>query len=374
MLKKIITRNNKSHTFIRITNFNFQHDINFKISLQPAVCFLFNNEFYKIENSIYSITNAIHSSAPLQEEPILNLEPTFIEDTTEYKINNEYLKITKTVIKERLQKINRDWSSVLSKQYLSSSFDKIKLISKKLLIKENMGVDGQDNTQEINKLKNALRVASRQFSSDWAEYETVALISYLENEIKDISIYFIFFLDFRGRMYTISTYGPISNKIIRNILIYNKKYNIDDYQRYNEGSETSALIKKKYYPLLSGIKLNDESDYIKNSLFWVLISLASPYKNKLLLGDTKISLEELLNKGRDIFLNKDQNMGSLDLDEEIEIRRNIFIADQLVSGVFDQNTFLCKDSTASVFQHLFFYLKPKNLEALQICNIVGSDY
>lgn len=108
MLKKIVTRNNKSHTFIRINNFNFQHDINFKISLQPAICFIFNNEFYKIENSIYSITNAIHSSAPLQKEPIINLEPTFIEDATEYKISNEYLKITKTIINERLQKINRD--------------------------------------------------------------------------------------------------------------------------------------------------------------------------------------------------------------------------------------------------------------------------
>lgn len=237
-----------------------------------------------------------------------------------------------------------------------------------------MGVNSQDNTQEINKLKNSLRVASRQFSSDWAEYETVALISYIENEIKDINIYFIFFLDFRGRMYNISTYGPISNKIIRNILIYNKKYNIADYQRYNEGSETFKLIKKKYYPLINDIKLSDDSDHIKNSLFWVLISLAAPFKNKLLLGDTKISIEKLLNKGKDVFLNKDHNMESLDLDEEIEIRRNIFIANQLVNGVFDQNTFLCKDSTASVFQHLFFYLKPKNLEALQICNIVGSDY
>jgi len=129
------------------------------------------------------------------------------------------------------------------------------------------GGDGQDNTQEINKLKNALVAASKQFSSDWAEYETVVLISYLENEIKDISIYFIFFLDFRGRMYTISTYGPISNKIIRNILIYNKKYDINDYQKQNEGSETALLIKKKYYPLLSDIKLNDGSDHIKNSLF-----------------------------------------------------------------------------------------------------------
>jgi hypothetical protein len=91
-----------------------------------------------------------------------------------------------------------------------------------------------------------------------------------------------------------------------------------------------------------------------------------------LLKNNRVSIDTLLNTGIEIYLHRNINYNDLAVDEEIELRRSIFIIDQLVSGVFDYNTFLCKDSTASVFQHLFIYLKPKNIEALQMCNIVGS--
>jgi hypothetical protein len=81
----------------------------------------------------------------------------------------------------------------------------------------------------------------------------------------------------------------------------------------------------------------------------------------------------LLEIGIEIYRNKDQDRNDLTIDEEVELRRNSFIIDQLVLGILDSSTFLCKDSTASVFQHLFIYLQPKNTEALKICNIVGSD-
>ena len=80
----------------------------------------------------------------------------------------------------------------------------------------------------------------------------------------------------------------------------------------------------------------------------------------------------LLDVGINLYL-EGGSYEELDVDEEVELKRNIFIIRQLVIGVFDTNTFICKDSTASVFQHLFIYLQPKNAEALKICNIVGSD-
>lgn len=93
-----------------------------------------------------------------------------------------------------------------------------------------------------------------------------------------------------------------------------------------------------------------------------------------MIKDNRVSIDELLDCGSRIYSNKLADYSTLELDEEIELRRNIFIIDQLTAGIFNKNTFVRKDSTASVFQHLFFYLKPKNIEALKYCNIVGSNF
>ncbi len=107
VLKKITTSNNKSQVFFKLNEFDYQHDINFKISLSKSTCFEFENNIFKIEKSIYSINDAIHADIPLQEKPILNLDALLIEDSIEYKINKDYLQITKKVVIERLNNVNR---------------------------------------------------------------------------------------------------------------------------------------------------------------------------------------------------------------------------------------------------------------------------
>lgn len=370
MAKKIVTNNNKSQVFYKLNSFEFSYDVNFKISLSKSTCFEFEDNIFKIEKSIYSINNAIHADTPLQEKPILNIDALLIEDCTEYRVNKDYLQITKEVIKDRLKKNNRVWDSSLKKVYLKNTLKQIKSLNvqiAKLGYKNEVDVE---YLKQLNPLKHRLRELAVQFSTDLEEYETILLLQYLEYEVYNLSMYFIFFLDFRGRMYTISTYGPISNKIIRNILVYNTNNILGDYQNEHKESQTFNIIKDNYFRKLQPIKLKNNSDLFKCSLFWLLISLASPFKGKL-LQDNKVSIDLLLDAGIDIYQGV-INYKDLELDEEVELKRNIFIIKQLVVGVFDANTFICKDSTASVFQHLFVYLKPKNIEALKICNIVGS--
>lgn len=372
MSKKIITKNNKSQVFVKINNFDYQHDINFKISLSTSTCFEYENTLYKIEKSIYSVNNVIHSDVPLQEKPILNIGAVLLEDCIEFKINKDYLKITKEVIISRLNKINKTWDSILNKVHLKNTSREIKKLNKQITIIENTTEMDNNTIKTLKHLKQKLREYAVQFSNDLTDFETIALLNHLENNVRDSSIYFMFFLDFRGRMYTISTYGPVSNKIIRNVLVYNNnKYDLNINQIWDSESQTLKIIKDKYYNTLDTIKLKNNSDLFKSSLFWVLISLASHHKSKL-LESNKVNINTLLNSGIDMYINKNYSYEGMAIDEEVELKRNLFIIDQLVLGKFDYNTFICKDSTASVFQHLFIYLQPKNKEALEICNIIGS--
>lgn len=371
MIKKITTSNNKSQVFFKLNRFECQYDINFKISLSAATCFEFANNIFKIEKSIYSINDAVHAEIPLQEKPILNLDALLVADCTEYKINQDYLQITKEVIKSRLSKVNKTWDNILKKVYLMNTLKRIKYVNKQIVLLGYKNTDDTESTKQNKYLKHKLQELAVQFSEDLKEFETLSLLVYLEDVIGNSSMYFIFFLDFRGRMYTISTYGPISNKIIRNILVYNSDANTDYFQEEIEKSQTFKIIKTNYFNMLSPIKLKYGTDLFKSSLFWVLISLSAHFKNRL-LENNKVGIDVLLRTGINIYLNKDKTYEDLTLDEEVELRRNIFIIHQLTLGIFDHNTFLCKDSTASVFQHLFIYLQPKSIESLKICNIIGS--
>jgi hypothetical protein len=188
-----------------------------------------------------------------------------IEDYTEYKVNKDYLQITKGVIKSRLNKKNRVWESILKKTYLKDTLKQIKSLNIQIA---RLGYGGGvDYLKQLKHLKYKLRELAVQFSADLEEFETILLLQYLEYEICNLSMYFIFFLDFRGRMYTISTYGPISNKIIRNILVYNTNNPVGDYQNENKDSQTFKIIKDNYFSKLNTIKLKNDSDLFKCSLF-----------------------------------------------------------------------------------------------------------
>jgi hypothetical protein len=128
----------------------------------------------------------------------------------------------------------------------------------------------ETNTESKNQLKHIkhkLQDLATQYANNLTEFETISLLTYLEEIICDSSIYFIFFLDFRGRMYTISTYGPVSNKIIRNILVYNDGYSQSTTQIENKETQTYKIIREKYFHKMDSIKLKNNSDLIKCTLF-----------------------------------------------------------------------------------------------------------
>lgn len=98
-------------------------------------------------------------------------------------------------------------------------------------------------------------------------------------------------------------------------------------------------------------------------------------KTKLIGEGCSVPIITLLNTGMDIYENKISTSDlDLDIDEKIEVEKIKRIIDYYIDGFFNPNDFLCKDSTASVFQHLFRFLPPKDLEALVLCNLAHSNH
>ena len=165
------------------------------MKIQIKFIFEFEDNIFKIEKSIYSINSAVHADKPLQETPILNIDALLIEDYTEYKVNKDYLQITKGVIKSRLNKKNRVWESILKKTYLKDTLKQIKSLNIQIA---RLGYGGGvEYLKQLKHLKYKLRELAVQFSADLEEFETILLLQYLEYEICNLSMYFIFFLDFR---------------------------------------------------------------------------------------------------------------------------------------------------------------------------------
>lgn len=232
--KKIITKNNKSQVFLKLNEFNYQYSVNYQISYHAPHYFKFKNILYKIERSLYSITPAIRTNTPLQVEPTINLDALFVEDSIKYKINQDYLNIAKQVIINRLKNNNKTLAEVLNQTYLKKSYLNLKTANKQIMLESRGVALPIKNTRHLSYPKQKLRKLASQFSLDMAEFELATLIHYLEHTVASSNIYFIFFLDFRGRMYSVGVFGPVLNKIIRSILEYDTCHDVDNPQIFNE--------------------------------------------------------------------------------------------------------------------------------------------
>ena len=125
--------------------------------------------------------------------------------------------------------------------------------------------------------------------------------------------------------------------------------------------------------MLDCFNIKNNSLFYKNSLFWSIIGLAQPFKNKL-TSSSKVLISELLLFGVELFKNKNFDFNKLELNEIIEFKKYVIIINKIVEGGNIDYYFICKDATASVLQHLFIYLHPKNTLALQMTNILGTKY
>lgn len=278
--KKLKMSNKKSNILYKLCNFNFIQDTNFKISFNKPVCFSFRGEYFKIENTIYSITNAIHDDVPLEKKPILNLNAIIIKDQIEFKINPEYLEMAKKNLIRELNLKNRTFSGTYQREYIAETTEKLKKIHHSLeitktkgrgfgkpMVAKQEGVSTLTHNSNYKYLMQRLKLLSEELSNNQTELNRVLLIDFLEKNVNKNNLYFIFFFDFRGRMYSTSVYSPISNKIIRSILTYSNKFcSIVEFYIKNKNSYTLQNIKWNYFHVLDRFKLTNSSDLFKSGL------------------------------------------------------------------------------------------------------------
>jgi hypothetical protein len=328
-----------------------------------------------MEVSIYSITEAVHYDNNTQSKPNLNLDASIISDNIGYRIDNQLFDSARVTIYDSWKNCGKDHNLIKSSFYLKRSRNNIKKIIMKMVHNNNLVKLGTQKSKcNLYKyLYKQLIIESKKFSEDLEDFNLLNFFNYLDKLDRVQTLYFIFFMDFRGRIYTISSYGPISNKFVRNILVYEKCIGVENFEFDNSQSRTFNFIKDNYFHLLDCFNIKNNSLFYKNSLFWSIIGLAQPFKNKL-TSSSKVLISELLLFGVELFKNKNFDFNKLELNEIIEFKKYVIIINKIVEGGNIDCYFICKDATASVLQHLFIYLHPKNTLALQMTNILGTKY
>jgi hypothetical protein len=129
----------------------------------------------------------------------------------------------------------------------------------------------------------------------------ITFIEFAKNTLLDKNFYFIFFSDFRGRIYSLSRFGPVSNKIIRHIIKY--KDTVPDFYSNIYDSPIFKILQDNFFKELHQFNLKNKSNFFYQALFFILFSIASLFKSKL-INDGRVLLVDMLNYGINIFKNK----------------------------------------------------------------------
>ena len=370
--KKIKLQNNKSTVFFYLKNFKITNYSNSNVSFIAPLCFKFKDQYYKIENSIYSITDAIHMDNTLKYKPTINLNPSIIEDQIEYLVDSEVLNIAKKFIIDELKTLNKEYGDVLSCKLINLELTNLKNIHKKIQILYSTN----RNLENVvtGKLYSDLGNSSVSLSEEIYWYNVLSLLNFIESVLLDKCFFFIFFLDFRGRMYSVSSYSPISSKLMRSIIKYKNCKTHNDFAKNNECSVVFNIVKERFIHIIEkNFNFKIDSDFFKNIVFWLLISIGSFFKSKL-LDKNAVSINDLLEYAIKVFYSDVSILLELDLYEKIECSKYITMLRDALDGNYNGQRFICKDSTASVFQHLFQFLRPKNLKTLEYCNIYKNNF
>ncbi len=183
------------------------------------------------------------------------------------------------------------------------------------------------------------------------------------------------YYDFRGRIYCKSPLSIINNKWLRSVYTYTGGSNVEITEELRGSTKNTKSYKKiqaQFCKLETGKFRTVKCDYMKQIIIWCLVELAKLFKTKL-LDNGKITLDNFVDGGLELYSlykeNKTPKLDSLDLDEVLEFQKVCYILDDIILEMPVQNYFICKDSTASVLQHLFKFLGIKDGAALVMCNI-----
>lgn len=419
----------KTTVFFKLINFNVIYYNDLNISLNPITSFYINDVLYKIDFCIYSVVDCVSYNKFKINAPIIDPTATLSSDFIGYTINKEYLNIAIKLTDTYFNSIGLDKKLIENGWYIKINNKNLKLKLQEFKDKYNKQLDDEidnllttsDNSfnndikkntkssnflenvnnnnttikkkhkkkkntnvklvntdlnelveEEKNKLKHEIGYISRKISSHLDYYNTLKLLNQLSKLEDNLVIYFSTYYDFRSRLYMHGIYNPISNKIFRNVIDYNLEADLNNFNS-DESTLVLNLIKSKYLKELNKLDLKNNSDLFKVSLFWLFIALGQNFKSDN-IKESRVLIIDLLNLGIDTYKFNQEKLKQLELDEQLECLKYISIIDNLIIGKFNSKCFICKDSTASVLQHLHIYLGYKNIDALKSTNIIGSDY
>lgn len=185
--------------------------------------------------------------------------------------------------------------------------------------------------------------------------------------------YFSFFLDFRLRLYSVGSFSPTNDKLLRLGINYGNYTQQEINTIENEIINTKCWeIIKKYIKVIDellNIKISDMRVHEQASVFWLLIELSKPFKSSL-IKDGKVSVITFLTKGIEVYNN---NICTDNIEDNI----NIFKATKTIKSILNKNltekTIFFKDATASVLQHLLKLLGQKDDTAAKYCNFTDNE-
>jgi len=208
-------------------------------------------------------------------------------------------------------------------------------------------------------------------------YEKFHFLKFLEfsKKLSGRPYYLQHHSDFRGRLYATSQLSPINIKYIRYVIDYGV-YSDEILLEMEETMKKTRAFKiiKNYLSYTNNLYLKNRRPLISITILYLFIELAKTQKNKILKDkDFSINLKEFIEYGMGLFLKNKTRIKETDFIKELSYRKIIYHIEQLKEGNILSNFIILKDSTASVLQHLFKWLGPRNNLALKICNLAGED-
>ncbi len=185
-------------------------------------------------------------------------------------------------------------------------------------------------------------------------------------EKKNCFFYFPILLCFRGRAYFTSSVSFTFYKELRYCL-YEDNYPKDFTLPSHPLNDKIEKILSNYHYKLEYLKFfsfNEKNNNIKNSILWIIISIAEINKKKI---GAEITIDSFLDYGIKV-LNEEIILENLDEYDDLKLYSLKKILKEVNTDKYVKRL-ISKDATASCFQHLIKILGHETIDSLIWCNL-----
>lgn len=207
-----------------------------------------------------------------------------------------------------------------------------------------------DNTKNYFDFKNKFSNLSRLYS---AQLERLLYFNLCEfNRFNSEGFYLPHHMDFRGRNYSRSFLSPINSKLARSSFFYGY-YTESEFNNLEArlSQSTSHSLISQYFYLFDGLSLKNNRVLILTSLVWLFLELGKFEKVKLAVNG-EVDMFAFIKLGLEIFNGK-KILSFSEISDIFYYNKITYYIKEFINGNYLIKIYLLKDSTASVFQHLF---------------------